>query len=392
MTAVLLLDQAGLPAGSSGFARTDGLITGALVTVQSVGIATTHEARILTLDERDTTSLGSFTQISQDPPTWTFSPTAGVDGMIRIELVTDRGLASEDRQVRVFGIRDANGLLFPSYGLLSDPLANHPDLADAQKLLEFIQANELNEPTTLFPNGNPFGYQAELDKILRGGATGGAPTPSDTAFFYSDDFAEGLRAAAADGPNRIAVALGGTVTTPGGAFAPQLGGGWGWANLFVPNAGGATARIELRNDIILPRTGVLLVFRARIVLPAVFADATPSIGMADTGDFSYARLFIDGGGFWNTSVQSSNGGAANDTVRTAAAPGKEYNVRIELTSAVSASFFVQRVGFAEEALGTESTVNTIPDGVDNMGLFAEMVRQAGLGTLSVDWWDVSGSR
>ena len=114
--------------------------------------------------------------------------------------------------------------------------------------------------------------------------------------------------------------------------------------------------------------------------------------MADTGDFSYARLFIDGGGFWNTSVQSSNGGAANDTVRTAAAPGKEYNVRIELTSAVSASFFVQRVGFAEEALGTESTVNTIPDGVDNMGLFAEMVRQAGLGTLSVDWWDVSGGR
>lgn len=391
MTAVLLLDQAGLPAGSSGFARTDGLITGALVTVQSVGAATTHEARILTLDERDTTALGSFVQTGSDPPTWTFSPTAGVDGIIRIELVTDRGLPSEDRQVRVFGIRDANGLLFPSFGLVADPLANRPDLADAQKLREFVQANELNEPTVLFPNGNPFGYQAELDKILRSGSTGGAPAPGDTAYFYSDDFDEGLRAAAADGPNRIAVAVGGTVTTPGGGLVPQINGGWGWANISVPNAGGATARLELRNDIVVPRAAATTIFRARIFLPAVFGDVTPSLGMADTGDFSFARLIVNGAGNWVTSVQSSNGGATNDTVRTAAA-GKDYDVRIELISGTSVSFFVQQVGFAEEALGTESTVNTIPDPLDAMGLFAEIAHQAGLGTLSLDWWDVRGGR
>ncbi|HHH29101.1 MAG TPA: hypothetical protein ENK57_12260 [Polyangiaceae bacterium] len=93
--------------------------------------------------------------------------------MYRIELVTDAGLPSEDRQVRVFGIRDANGLLFPSFGLVADPLANLADLSDAQKLLAFIQANELNEPTAKYPNGNPFGYQAELDTILRAGAGGG---------------------------------------------------------------------------------------------------------------------------------------------------------------------------------------------------------------------------
>lgn len=173
MTAVLLLNQTGLPAGSNGFARTDGLNTGATVTISSVGVAQTHEARVLSFPETDTTTISTFVQNSTTE--WEFDPTSGIDGMWRIELVTDRGTAAEDRQVRVFGIRDGNGYLFPSFGLVADPLANRPDLTDPAKLLEFIQANELNEPTALFTSGYPFGYFAELDAILRGAAGGGAP-------------------------------------------------------------------------------------------------------------------------------------------------------------------------------------------------------------------------
>lgn len=392
MTAVLLLDQAGLPAGSSGFARTDGLDTGALVTVQSVGVATTHDARILTLDDADTTSLSSFTQTSMAPPTWTFSPTVGVNGMIRIELVTDRGLASEDRQVRVFGIRDPSGCLFPTFGLVADPSANLPDLADSAKQLEFIRANELNEPTAKFPNGNPFGWVAELNRILRRAADGAVPVPGVTTYLYSDDFAEGLRAAAADGPNRTAVAVGGTVTLPDGTTDPQDSEGWGWATLTVPNAGGATARIELRNEIIVPRAADPTIFRAHLLLPSVFADVTPLFGMADAGDLSYARIFVNAAGNWVTSVQSANGGSSNDTVRTAAVAGDVYDVRIEVTTGASARFFVQRPGFIEEDLGTESTALTVPDASDPMGLFAELDRVAGVGMMSVDWWDVRGAR
>lgn len=172
MAAILLIDQAGLPAGAAGFARTDGLNTGALVTIQSVGQAQTHEARILFLPELDTNSIASFAQTSSSPPTWTFTPTASVDGMWVIELVTDRGLPSQDRQVRVFGVRDSNALLFPSYGLVADPGANIPDLSDSSLLSQFVDANVLNEPSVAYPSGNPFGYWKELDTILRGAAGG----------------------------------------------------------------------------------------------------------------------------------------------------------------------------------------------------------------------------
>lgn len=171
MAAVILLDQVGLPAGSPGFARTDGLNTGAKVTVQSVGAATTHEARLLTFPESDDTVAGSWTQTN--PTTWEFSPKAGIDGCYRVEIVTDRGLASQARTVKVFGIRDANGYLFPSFGLLADLMANRPDLSDPAKLVEYIKASELNEPNATFPAGYPFGWHREVDAILRGLVAGG---------------------------------------------------------------------------------------------------------------------------------------------------------------------------------------------------------------------------
>lgn len=392
MTAVLLIDQAGLPAGSSGFARTDGLITGALVTIQSVGVATTHEARILTLPETDTTSISTFMQTGSSPPTWTFSPTAGIDGAWRIELVTDRGLSSEDRQVRVFGIRDGLGFLFPIFGFVADPEANIPDLSDSAKLIEFVQANELNEPRAGFPNGYPFGYFAELDALLRNSVSGGAPVPGATTYVYNDDFTA-LRAAAADGPNIVTLAGGGTATTPNLGFSPQNFQGFGWVNLTVPNVAGASARIALRVDMIGGGGGQDPVFRARVRLPPSFANAAPLFGLAEAADLSYARLFVNAGGFWVRSVQSASGGASNDTITAIAAlTSATYDVRIEITATLTARFFVQQLGGVEVDLGTENVATTIPNLLDRLAPFSQIDRVAGVGTLSLDFWDVRGNR
>lgn len=211
-----------------------------------------------------------------------------------------------------------------------------------------------------------------------------------TRYRHVDDFTS-LRASAADGPNETVLAVNGTATTPNAAFEPQITQGFGWVNLVVPNSAGASARIQFRVDLI--HGGQNPIFRGRIRLPATLADATPLVGLADAGDFSYARLFVNTGGFWVTSVKSSNGGSNNDTVTAVAAvAAATYDVRIEVTGATQARFFIQEVGQSEVDLGTENTVDTIPDALDTLGNFAQIDRVAGIGTLSIDWWDVEGDR
>lgn len=167
MTAILLLDQAGLPAGNPGFARTDGLATGALVTVSSVGGGTTHALRLLWVPPTDTTAVASLTQTT--PTTWTFSPTPGAVGTYRIELTVDAGTSLEDRQIRAFAMRTPNlGLLIPAANEGADPGATLANVGAAQ-----IGRSEQNEPFGPFVAGSAWGWFRALEEMALALDTGG---------------------------------------------------------------------------------------------------------------------------------------------------------------------------------------------------------------------------
>ena len=176
MSAQIVIDQAGLPAGTPGIARTDGLLGGQLVTLTSLSGGLTVKFRLLWVPPGDTTAVASL--VSTGPSTWTFSPTALIWGSYRIELIVDEGLPTEERQIRVFGIRS------PVQSLLV-PAAN--ERADAATTLVNVNAaaiarSENNEPFGPFITGSAWGWWQALSELIAaveagGGGGGSAPNP-----------------------------------------------------------------------------------------------------------------------------------------------------------------------------------------------------------------------
>ena len=175
MSAQIVIDQAGLPAGTPGIARTDGLLGGQLVTLTSLSGGLTVKFRLLWVPPGDTTAVASL--VSTGPSTWTFSPTALIWGSYRIELIVDEGLPTEERQIRVFGIRS------PAQSLLV-PAAN--ERADAATTLVNVNAaaiarSENNEPFGPFITGSAWGWWQALSELIAaveaGGGGGGGPRP-----------------------------------------------------------------------------------------------------------------------------------------------------------------------------------------------------------------------
>lgn len=196
MPAQMQIDQAGLPAGTPGFARTDGLDTGAKVTLTSTGGGSTHEFALLWVPPGDTVAEPSLAQVA--PTVWEFTPIAGSAswGSYRIELVVDRGLATESRQVREFSIRTANASLYiPSANTIADPRATILDMGATR-----VAASEQNEPFSPFVSGSAFGWWRALQEIalavegLSGGGGSGvlydmpiATASVGTAVFVRDE-------------------------------------------------------------------------------------------------------------------------------------------------------------------------------------------------------------
>ncbi len=210
MTARIKIDQVGLPAGVAGVARTDGLDTGALVTLENVdphGETTFH----LMWGPTDDTTAEASLAATGDPDIWTFSPTAGCYGSYIIEL-RENGIAIERR---IFGVRTpANGLLIPALNERGSRHAswandgadqielsenNAVDFNDAdlnalpyagwwRALVELYRAfeNGLNFPSNLVVSGNQ-SIRATGDLLLHGEGglsiyAGATPVPgvSDT--------------------------------------------------------------------------------------------------------------------------------------------------------------------------------------------------------------------
>ena len=159
MPATMQIDQAGLPAGTPGFSRSDGLDTGALVTLTSTGGGSTHDFELLAVPSADGTSVASLAQTG--PTTWTFSPDALVYGSWRIRLVVDAGLATESEQIRTFGVRTPTlSLRIPAWNEIASALASLANLSG------MVQQSETNEPSAAFPAGDPRGWFPGLEEAL----------------------------------------------------------------------------------------------------------------------------------------------------------------------------------------------------------------------------------
>lgn len=160
------LDQLGLPAGVAGFARTDGLDTGARVTLTSVGGGSTHRFQLLWVPPDDLTAIPTLAPAS--PTSYEFDPQAGTWGTYRVELIVDEGLPTEDRQIRIFGVRLPNGILIPAANETASPAASRVNAGADQ-----IAQSENNEPFAPFLAGSPWGWWPWVRDVSAGIGSGG---------------------------------------------------------------------------------------------------------------------------------------------------------------------------------------------------------------------------
>lgn len=123
--AEMKIDQVGIPAGTNGRARSDGLADGSTVTLTATNPgATTATFSLLWVPIGDTTAVATLAPTG-NPLVWEFTPTADRPGTYRIQLVTDVGLPSEsDVSIRVFRVRTPAGLAIPALNEVADPMAS----------------------------------------------------------------------------------------------------------------------------------------------------------------------------------------------------------------------------------------------------------------------------
>lgn len=113
MSALLKIDQVGLPAGVAGKARTDGKSDGSRVTLTNTGSGGSTVMRLLWTPPDDTTATASLV-VTGDPKVWQFDPTPNVYGSYLVELVQNEGSASEVVERRVFAVRTWAGFVIPA--------------------------------------------------------------------------------------------------------------------------------------------------------------------------------------------------------------------------------------------------------------------------------------
>jgi hypothetical protein len=114
VSALLRIDQDGLPDGEAGKSRTDGLATGGLVTLTDTSVGGSTDFKLLWTPPGDTTAVPSLAATG-DPKVWTFSPTASKYGSYLVELVRNAGLQSETRERRIIAMRTpGRGLIIPA--------------------------------------------------------------------------------------------------------------------------------------------------------------------------------------------------------------------------------------------------------------------------------------
>jgi hypothetical protein len=195
----MIIDQAGLPAGEVNVSRQDGLDTGATVTLTSTAHEKTFKFNLLWVGQHpdpDTDSVNSLVQASDS--TYTFTPTSGVYGSWRIELITDAGTSKEDRQVKIFAIKESAGAIrIPAGNESSSPNAT---LVNGEL---YVNTSDFNGSETdgIFIDGTYISYWKPLADAIHsintgGGGGGGAPTGAaggDLGDVYPDPIVVGFQ-------------------------------------------------------------------------------------------------------------------------------------------------------------------------------------------------------
>jgi hypothetical protein len=169
---LLKIDQAGLPPGTPGRSRTDGLDTGALVTLENIDPNGITTFRLLWGPPDDINVAPSLAPVSAD--VWTFSPSTGCYGSYIIELLED-GLPVARR---IFGIRTpSKRLLIPALNENASKLASWLNDGDDQVELSQNNATDYgNEALDALPYAGWWRSQHELYLAVETGAAGYAET------------------------------------------------------------------------------------------------------------------------------------------------------------------------------------------------------------------------
>lgn len=160
MAAIIKIDQAGLPAGVNDRSRSDGLATGAIVTLTSVTPGSTNAWALLWVPDADVAAEASLTPSGA---TATFTPTVGARGTYRIRLTVDAGLPTESISIRTFAVKTANALLrIPALNERADPASSLINDGAA-----YIATSENNENGAgPFSAGNYGGYYTAMKELI----------------------------------------------------------------------------------------------------------------------------------------------------------------------------------------------------------------------------------
>lgn len=193
MSASMTIDQTGLSAGTPGLARDDGLDDGSEVKLTSNSHVESFEFRLLWVGQHptpDTNSVASLTHPAGENYA-TFSPTPGVYGSWRIELVADEGTPFEARQVRIFAIKTD-----PTHARI--PAANEQSSKDAHigNIGAHLDDSDFNAPegTGVFSGGTAISHwKAMADTIHKTNTApaGGGGASLDFVFAPSGGVTEG---------------------------------------------------------------------------------------------------------------------------------------------------------------------------------------------------------
>lgn len=119
MTASIRFDQTGIPASTGPGARTDGLATGARVTVRNDS-GQPCRIELLWVPPEDAGVVASIGSTS--PSEWYFDPTASNHGSYLVRMIEREGTADQSIDEKVFGIRlPETQLLIPAFNEKGDP-------------------------------------------------------------------------------------------------------------------------------------------------------------------------------------------------------------------------------------------------------------------------------
>jgi hypothetical protein len=161
MSARIKISQFGLAAGVAGKSRTDGLATGAIVTLEDVLGTGTSTFHLLWVPVEDTAAIASLT-VTGDPDIWTFTPMAAAYGSYEIEL----RVAGVPFERRIFGIRTpANHLLIPALNERASRHANRLNAGADQ--IELCEQNADDFPLTVLNSFRYAGWWRSLYELYR---------------------------------------------------------------------------------------------------------------------------------------------------------------------------------------------------------------------------------